>query len=250
MELKFNIFGSHDSTDVDAVVLMDDMPSHVEDRKRLASKIGAEFGDGWNVILARVDDGVIVDCTYPKASPDSLNNALLHTYRLHEQEHPLFVSRKLKRNRILAIYKTVRIISTYLTRTDYRTHIRPTMNWRNDFKLKLTKLQSVNFNQISSFNQANMTDLDIWKTYAFYLWQNIALVRDDIELYTKADVLDFAGPVFEPYLYRSPMLKNRSHFDSSLHWWIGKLLDMPIETEGSIIRLGDESANMELELPI
>lgn len=253
-ELKYNIFGSEDSTDVDAIVFVDDMPPLIEDRKRLATKIGKEFGERWNVIVARVADGVIADCTYPKASPDSLNNALLATYKYHDQEFACMVTRRLERNKILAIYKTVRIISTYLTRTQYRTLIRPTMNWRNDFRVKLEKLLLVDFDSIKTFNQANVSDLDIWKTYAFYLWQNIALVWDggppdsNRELYTKQQVLNYGGPLLEPYLYRRE-IATRDVFDANLKWWVGKLLEMPIVTKGMFIHLDGERADMETEMP-
>jgi len=248
MDYTYHIYGSDDSTDIDAVFFLDELPIKIEDRKNLTNSIKSQFGKDWNPIIAKIENGIIVDCTYPKSSPESLNNAVFKTYHLHKQEHPLLITSTVKRNVILAIYKTVRIISTYLTRTEYRPLIRPTMNWRFDFTLKLEKLKQIDFTTIKSFNQPNVSDIDIWKTYAFYLFQNLMLIEEDIEVYTKKDVV-LLYPETYNFLYRQENLDIK-WFQKWLRYYIIILMDLDIKTENNIISLNNERANMELEIPI
>lgn len=244
----YNIFGSHDSTDIDAVVYLDELPVLIEDRKKLSTKIGQELGENYNVIIAKVKHGIIVDCTYPKASPDSLNNAVLATYNNHQQIHPRLVERKVVRNEILAIYKTIRILSTYLTRTQFRTLIRPTINWRFDLKLKIQKLKCVDFGMIKEFNQVNMKDADIWKTFGFYVVQNYALLKYKIELYTKHELVKFE-PRIEPFLYRYDRL-DIDWFCKYVDDYLDLIETLPFKQEHNILSLNNQAANIEIEWPV
>lgn len=250
--LTYNIYGSADSTDVDVAIFLNRLPVLTEDRKRLGSMIKEHLNCGWNIILAKVENGIIADCTAPKASLDSLNNAIFNTYKFHfeYQVGPCEVKQPVDRNKILAIYKTVRILGTYLTRTEYRTSIRPTMHFSFSLKEKIENLLRVNINKVTSFNQPNVSDQDVWKTWAFYVVQNIALIQN-IEIYTKADAVAFM-PYIKPFIYREEL--NDHHkawfWDVLVAGYLRGVRLMDITQEGEIMSLNGESANIRKEWPL
>lgn len=55
----YNFYGSADSTDTDVVFYLDELPVHVEDRKNLTNQIKKELNVNWNIIIAKVVDGVL-----------------------------------------------------------------------------------------------------------------------------------------------------------------------------------------------
>ncbi|MBW1655343.1 hypothetical protein [Flavobacterium quisquiliarum] len=218
----YYFYGSDDSTDQDVIIIIskEDMPEKQEDRKNKVLALLKEYDLNWNATLAVIENGKISDTIYTKSWIDSLNNALLQTYSLHEQNHELLVKEKHVRNKTLAIYKAVRTVLTMLTRTEYRTKIRPILKGIHDFNLKLEALRNIDFVSISEFNQKNTDDIDIWKIIAFYIGQNIALIENDIEIYTKKKFVSHFSDL-EAFIYRKTItVKEKEILQQYVHYWL------------------------------
>ncbi|MBE8726805.1 hypothetical protein [Flavobacterium hungaricum] len=205
----YYIYGSDDSTDKDVIIVIskEEMPKTQEERKNKILFLLNEYKLNWNATFAVIENGKISDTIYTKSWIDSLNNALLETYFLHEQKHELLVTEKHIRNKTLAIYKAVRTVLTMLTRTKYRTQIRPILKGIHDFNLKREVLSKIDFLSISEFNQKNTADAAVWKIIAFYVGQNIALIESDLEIYTKKSLVKTFSDL-EPFIYRKEISTN------------------------------------------
>lgn len=184
-------YGSKSSTDIDVIIVLPkaEMPATQEERKRKLKQLKTDFLLDWNAIFAVIEDGILVDTIYTKSWIDSLNNAFYHTHKHHEQFFEIPVTKTVKRNKTLAIYKAVRTILTMLTRTHLRSQIRPIIRGIHPFQLKLDVLKTIDFSEIETFHQKNTTDADIWKIIAFYLVQNELLITKNIEVYSKEKIL-------------------------------------------------------------
>lgn len=75
------IHGSEDSTDVDVVYVVDEIPS-LSEAKAFCSPDDKK--ENRNLIV--VKDGIVTDCY--KGTVDEINNSLLNTYYKHEQTDP------------------------------------------------------------------------------------------------------------------------------------------------------------------
>ncbi|RKR11674.1 hypothetical protein C8C83_3414 [Flavobacterium sp. 90] len=199
----YYIYGSDDSTDQDVIIIVPkkDMPETQEDRKNKVFFLLKEYNLKWNATLAVIENGKIIDTIFTKSWIDSINNAVLETYSLHQQEYDLLITERQIRNKTLAIYKAVRTVLTMLTRTEYRTQIRPIIKGIHDFNLKLEVLGKIDFLSLSEFHQKNTPDTDIWKIIAFYVGQNIALIENDIEIYTKKNFVSHYNDL-SAFIYR------------------------------------------------
>ncbi len=207
----YYFYGSQDSIDLDVLIQIPKelMPYFIEDRKRLVKKMLNEYNLPFNANLIVVDNGVIVDTIFPKTWIDSVNNSLYNTYSLHmdKQKYPLPINRTIHRNKLLSIYKTIRTILSLLSRTNYRQIVKPVLNGIHPFTSKIEALKQIDFNTITEFNQPNMSNTDIWKVIAFYLGQNISLIKDNVELYTKSDIAG-THPDLSPFIYRENIINN------------------------------------------
>lgn len=205
----YYFYGSDDSTDTDVIIIIpkEDMPEIQEERKNKVFFLLKEYNLNWNATLAVTENGRITDTIFTKSWIDSLNNALLETYHLHKQNHTLLVTEKQARNKTLAIYKAVRTVLAMLTRTEYRTRIRPILKGIHDFNLKLEALAKIDFVALSEFNQKNTKDSDIWKIITFYIGQNIALIENDIEIYTKKKFVSHYNDL-DVFIYRKAITVN------------------------------------------
>lgn len=205
----YYLYGSDDSLDTDVIISIpkEMMPEYQEERKKLVKALELKYQFSWNATLAVFENEKLVDTIYPKAWIDSLQNALLSTYHLHPQNFPLPIKKLTSRNILLSIYKCVRTVLTMLTRTHYRSMIRPYMKGIHDFQYKLNGLSKIDFHTIDSFYQKNCTDVDTWKIIAFYLGQNLSLLQDGIEIYTKKDFI-IHHPLLSPFVYRKKLTKN------------------------------------------
>ncbi|WP_420575068.1 hypothetical protein [Kordia sp.] len=184
-------YGSKSSTDVDVIIVLPKaaMPATQEERKRKLKQLKTDFQLNWNAIFVVIEDGILVDTIYTKSWVDSLNNAFYHTHKYHEQLFEIPVTRTIKRNKTLAIYKAVRTILTMLTRTHLRPKVRPIIRGIHPFQLKLDILQTIDFSEIETFHQKNTPDADAWKIIAFYMMQNELLITQNIEVYSKEEIL-------------------------------------------------------------
>lgn len=214
-EYIYNFYGSINSIDTDVVVYLDELPEHVEERKNLTISIKNELGVDWNIIIAKVVDDIIVDCTYPKSFPSGLNNAVFLTYNIHKQVHPCLVNRLVKRNIALSVYRTVHKLQTLLTRTHYRTDIRPYIHYSIDFSKKIQILKTIDFRTIDKFNQKNMNDIDIWKVLSFELVQNYALLNDGVYIHDKDSAVNYDKNVYN-MIYRKTLTNSDKEYINNL----------------------------------
>ena len=244
-------YGSADSTDVDVIIAIpkSDMPEHQEDRKRMVKRLVVEHGLDWNATLVVIEDGYLVDTIYPKAWVDGLNNALWQTYALHEQDFPNPLQGELKRNRLLSIYKTARTVLTTLTRTHYRPIVRPILKGVHDFELKLEALDKIDFCTVSDFNQKNTSDIDLWKALAFYLGQNLSLIQDDCQIYTKKALVQHY-PELHSFIYRKPLTEQSIQMlNTYLKKWLAMVNDFgEFRSEAGILSCGEECIDMRNEV--
>ncbi|OUL62344.1 hypothetical protein [Flavobacterium sp. AJR] len=218
----YYIYGSDDSTDKDVIIVVtkEEMPKTQEERKNKVLFLSKEYNLNWNATLAVIEDGKISDTIFTKSWIDSLNNALLETYSFHQQDYPLLITRKHIRNKTLVIYKAVRTVLTMLTRTEYRTQIRPIIKGIHNFNLKLDALSKIDFVSLSEFNQKNTSDTDIWKIIAFYVGQNIALIENDIEIYTKKKLVDHYNDL-KVFIYRKIItVDDKAVLQEYIKYWL------------------------------
>jgi len=240
-------YGSKSSTDIDVIIFIpkSDMPPSQEERKRLVKKLMLDNNLGWNSILAVEENGVLVDTIYTKSWIDSLNNAVLSTYKHHQQHFENPITQVLKRNKTLAIYKAVRVILTLLTRTELRTKIKPIIKGVHPFYLKLEVLKTIDFTAFLTFNQANTLDVDIWKIFAFYIGQNRALLGSGIEIYTKEDLVKHY-PKLSNFIWRNPLTEeDKIYLTQFKNDWLTLIYYQgEFISEGQFLILNDERIDM------
>ena len=252
----YYFYGSHDSQDTDVLISIpqEDMPTYQEDRKRFVKKLEEEYELSWNVNLVVIKDGIVVDTIYPKTWIDSVNNSLFNTYKLHnnKQLFPLPIKNEVKRNKLLAIYKTLRTVLSMLSRTHYRTTVKPILKGIHHFNLKLEALQKIDFTTVDIFNQDNVKDEDIWKIIAFYIGQNKSLIKDNIEIYTKTDLCKH-HPELSDFVYRKEItLELKKTLNEMVYYYIYNIL-IPYGKyicDGSTLYCLDETIDMKNEISL
>ncbi len=186
-ELKGGVrFGSPDSRDVDTLYAVNNLPS-VQACKALCSNNSQESR---NLIIVR--DGVVADCY--KGLPDETNNALFHTYRLHDQQSQNPVTQPVTRIVPLKVVRAVRVILSQLSRTEYRDPVKDALRSLN-MAQRIATLAQVDFTRLT-------LNPDALKSIAFQLVQTIALVGAR-EIYTKQEAQDFA-PAAADLISRRP----------------------------------------------
>lgn len=175
------VHGSEDSTDTDVIYVFEELPS-ISECKRFCDGNKSENG---NIIV--VKDGEVA-CAY-KGSVDEVNNSLLHTYPLHEQQYPLIITHPVKRDVILKDIRVVRKILSELSRSRHRVEIKKAL--RGDWKQRLDTLRGIDYTALDySSELKNLTKKDFFKTIAFQMGQAIAL-HEGKELYTKGEIAKY-----------------------------------------------------------
>lgn len=185
------IHGSQDSLDVDVYYVFDKMPSFKECREFCS----ADMSENRNIIC--ITDGVVSEVFI--GTVDEVNNGLIDTYSLHQQDYPLIVTKRLERNVILKQIRATRGILSILSRTQYRTMIKDALkhNWLNRLDcLGHIRLTEVDFDALGK----RMCKEDMLKVIAFQIGQGMALF-DGCELYTKQSVAEYY-PQLYAFLYR------------------------------------------------
>lgn len=247
---KYYFYGSSNSVDKDVLIQIEkkEMPQVQEERKIFLKNLELEYHLNWNTNLIVIENGIIIDTIYPKSWVDSLNNSLYVTYNLHEQVYENPINSMVKRHKLLAIYKAVRTVLSLNSRTDKRTFIRPFLNGIHDFNLKLKSLKSIDLRDINSFNQKNFKDIDIWKTISFYVGQNVLLIEQNIEIYTKNDLLRFY-PELNVFINRFDYSNTDLNFlHSLLEYWISLVESYGIYlSQGERLSCNNEFINMKNE---
>lgn len=110
------IHGSEDSLDTDVYYVVKELPSFSECR----AFCSANKEENRNLIV--IKNGVVTNCFI--GTNDEINNALIDTYQLHEQEYPLLITKRVSRDIPLKAIRVSRGILSLLSRTQYRSEIK------------------------------------------------------------------------------------------------------------------------------
>ena len=187
------IHGSEDSTDLDVIYVVDELPPLQECKVFCSDKI-----ENRNIIT--IEDGIVTSVY--KGTTDEVNNSLLRTYNLHKQEYPLLVTRLVQRDVHIKAIRAVRGILSHLSRSMFRPEIKNAL--RGSWSVRIETLQMIydHFDEIDFDHlQNNMSGDDVKKLIAFQIGQVLALI-DDVELYTKSEIADYFTDL-KSYLYRN-----------------------------------------------
>ena len=187
------IHGSEDSTDLDVIYVVDELPSLQECKTFCSDKEE-------NRNLITVENGIVTSVY--KGTPDEVNNALLDTYKFHEQEYPLLVERKVERDVHIKAIRAVRGILSHLSRSMFRPEIKNALRGSWSVRIETLRLIHDHFDEIDFDHlQNNMSGDDVKKLIAFQIGQVLALT-DFVELYTKSEIASYFTDL-KPYLYRN-----------------------------------------------
>mgnify|MGYP001801201910 CR=1 FL=1 len=116
MTTPFQIFGSSDSLDLDVVFFVEKLGA-IHENFLQAKELSIMLNDFLNTSkrinanLAIVRDGVVKGVY--KGTIDELNNALFHTYLLHQQYFDQRIAQLLPRNLELKLIRTLRKTLSY-----------------------------------------------------------------------------------------------------------------------------------------
>lgn len=174
------IHGSKDSLDLDVYYVFDKLPSFKECREFCS----ADESENRNIIV--IENGIVTDCFIGVC--DEINNGLIDTYFLHEQEYPLLIRKRVGRDHLMKILRSTRGILSFFSRTQYRETVKKALkgNWED----RINAFKSIDFNSID-FNSLskNYTEKDILKVIAFQIGQTMGLLQG-VELYTKEAIAE------------------------------------------------------------
>jgi hypothetical protein len=227
--MKHYRFGSANSKDIDVLFEYDNIPDDNNEAINICKALAAEYYNNCaNVNLMTIKNGIVVNTITSKSTIDGLNNSLFTTYSNHTQSFPNPINRNVERNIVLNVYRCIRVILSFLSRTKYRTEIKSCLRGHYSFQSKLDILHSVDFTKLDGFNRKYTSDLDIWKTIPFYVGQSLSLL-EGIEIYTKDDLVKY-HPYFKRFIYREPigiLDKNVLNYRTKL--LIDKIIDLNLQ---------------------
>jgi hypothetical protein len=184
------IHGSENSLDRDAYIILPEPLSFKE-----AKKLCDSYKD-INANLLVITNGQVSWCY--KGTKDECNNSILATYNLHDQEYPSPVTIPAERGYGLKMLRTVRGLLSYVSRTNLRVEVKKALV-SDDLNFKMEVLKKINLNTITDFEKS--TPIETYKFYAFQMGQTLALLEENVELFTKNSVAK-KYPNLAPYLER------------------------------------------------
>jgi hypothetical protein len=182
-------FGSHDSIDRDVLYRVERLPGTQE-----CKALCIHPSENRNLVV--IQEGVVAECF--KGLPDETNNALYHTYHLHDQHSPNLVTQPVLRNVPLKVVRATRLTLSLLAKTPYRAEIKEALSSKN-LAQRLEVLSKIDFSKLE-------LSADVLKSIAFQLGQTNALV-DGHELYTKQSVQAYASDLADLIARRSGSLQ-------------------------------------------
>lgn len=190
------IHGSENSLDVDAYVII---PTPLEFNE--SKKLCESFKD-LNANLLCIKDGMVYWSF--KGTTDECNNSILSTYHLHKQTIPCPINKKAQRDYGLKLTRTIRGLLSYLSRTEHRITVKEML--RNPLlDNKINFLESIDLNLINDFGKSPI--IEVYKFYAFQMGQTLALLDENVELFTKNEVAK-KYPTLKKYLNREDASPN------------------------------------------
>lgn len=194
MENPIIIHGSENSLDIDAYIII---PKEISFKE---AKAMCDSHKEINANLLVIEEGKVV-WSY-KGTIDECNNSILATYHLHEQNYACPIVEPVERDYGLKMLRTIRGLLSYTSRTQYRVDVKKALVSENlDFKLQV--LENINLNEIESFEKSSV--IETYKFFAFQMGQTLALLQDNVELFTKNSVAQYY-PELAPYLERKETL--------------------------------------------
>ncbi len=201
----YHFFGSADSLDYDVVFIIEKMPETIADKLALSKKLSAQLVEKYptkiiNANLAVCEKGQITQVY--KGTADELNNAILRTFHLHQQDFDNQITYVVKRDVHLKMIRCLRMLLSFVSKTQYRTIVKQAL--KQDIYIKIEALKTIDFNLIEDFGKGSNA-LDLKKSMAFQLGQTLALY-DDVEVYSKQEIVAYF-PELEPFLKRLPNTK-------------------------------------------
>eukprot|EP01125_Pyxidicula_operculata_P005942 TRINITY_DN2076_c1_g1_i1.p1 TRINITY_DN2076_c1_g1~~TRINITY_DN2076_c1_g1_i1.p1 ORF type:complete len:505 (+),score=86.98 TRINITY_DN2076_c1_g1_i1:315-1829(+) len=199
--------GSPDSSDIDRDYLFSKMPDIAH-----AHMFSQGVTDDRNIIIIHPQLGVITEAL--KGYSDECNNALYHTYNLHQQSFPLLVKCKVTRMITFKAANTIRkVLGAVADYHEYRMECKTILknkNFTDYFNFLNDKL---NIEVCGS----SLSD-DALKTIAFQLSQTL-LLFEGIESYTKSESSKH-HPELTSFLYR----RRQEHDYHQLNLYCRRLL--------------------------
>lgn len=199
--MKYWIFGSKSSQDVDILAVVDQLGTIAENKatvEAIEKELQSKYSRPLNVNLGTMEDGVLTNVY--KGTVDEVNNSLVDTYPLHEQAHDLLITRKIPRDVDLKVLRSLRIILSFYSRTKHRKEVKTALS--GDVVLKHQVLSTLDISTVEDLGGGkNMAFEDYLKTLAFQLGQTLALL-EGVELYTKESI-EAHFPALGPFLKRT-----------------------------------------------
>jgi len=201
---RYNLFGSEDSLDYDVMFQVDRIPKNKQECKILCTELENSYlyqDKKVNANICVVNNEEIVEVF--KGTPDECNNAVFKTYYCHTQRFPCLVSRLVPRDVALKVDRSLRIILSFLSRTEYRPIVKDALRSPVAFRREncINCLYSIDFNSIKSFGTKNGEPKDIVKQIAFQMAQVVGLLANHTEIYSKYKACNKFPPLI-PYLHR------------------------------------------------
>lgn len=197
--VEYNIFGSHDSIDIDIMFKVDSIPS-LGECKQYCNYYDEEHSKtsprAINSNLCVVVDGIVVDVF--KGTVDEVNNMLFYTYDRHQQIYPRFVTRPVPRDIPTKANRALRGILSHLSKTTYREIVKAGL--RGSMADRIDAARRIDFSGLGDFNSKNEKVEDYYKILAFQIGQTTGLF-DGMEFYSKMGI-SAHYPYLTPLLYR------------------------------------------------
>lgn len=184
------IHGSENSLDIDAYVIIPEKITFKE------AKLMCDSLNEINANLIVITNGK-VSWTY-KGTVDECNNSILATYSLHKQTYSCPITEPLQRSYGLKMLRTIRGLLSYCSRTDHRKEVKEALV-SNNLDLKISTLNNIDISLIKDFGKSSI--IETYKFLAFQMGQCMALLKDNVELFTKNSVGEYY-PSLKPYLER------------------------------------------------
>lgn len=184
------IHGSENSLDRDAYIIIPHSLSFKD-----AKKLCDSFKD-INANLLVVENGQVSWCY--KGTIDECNNSILNTYLLHEQKVDNPILYEMERNYGLKLLRTLRGLTSYCSRTEYRDIVKKALV-SPSLEEKIEVLKTIDLEKIQDFKKSSL--IETYKFFAFQMGQTLALLEDNVELFTKNKVAEYY-PDLKPYLNR------------------------------------------------
>lgn len=236
MENKFQIFGSKSSIDLDVMVFVDEITikpnlSHeleIEFNKQIKLITGTDKEVNSNLCVIN-NDGIIIDVF--KGSIDEVNNSMYYTYDNHIniQHYPNQIKSLLKRDVELKILRTLRVLLSLISRTEYRTIVKSSLTKNYADKIKTLKFCDISGLNIDNYLNKNVRFEDFIKVYAFQLGQTMGLI-EGLELYTKNDIIKY-NQLLKPFIYRNVKDSNMTILNDIKNNFLDIIMKMEIKND-------------------